>query len=141
MNKKNFSLMMAGIIVVLVFVAVGGYYLMQSSQPPAEENNISQNNDSGNNIPEKTFTITAQNFSFSPAEIKVNKGDKVKIILNNISGFHDWVVDEFSARTEQFQGPGVKEVEFTADKSGTFEFYCSVGSHRQMGMKGNLIAQ
>ena len=28
--------------------------------------------------------------------------------------------------------------EFTADKVGSFEYYCSVGSHRSMGMKGVL---
>jgi|SRR3989344_3534285 len=89
----------------------------------------------------KVFTVDAKNFSFSPAEIRVKKGDKVKIVLNNTGGFHDWVVDEFNARTKQVTGPATAEVEFTADKAGTFEFYCSVGQHRAMGMKGNLVVE
>jgi uncharacterized cupredoxin-like copper-binding protein len=32
-------------------------------------------------------------------------------------------------------------VQFVADKTGTFEFYCSVGNHRQMGMVGTLVVQ
>ncbi len=32
-------------------------------------------------------------------------------------------------------------VEFTADKKGTFEYYCSVGEHRVNGMKGKFIVE
>ena len=32
-------------------------------------------------------------------------------------------------------------VEFTVDKTGTFEYYCSVGQHRANGMVGNLIVE
>ena len=89
----------------------------------------------------KEFTVTAKNFSFSLNEIKVNKGDTVKINFTNADGFHDWVIDEFNARTKQI-GAGMSEsIQFTADKTGTFEYYCSVGQHRQFGMKGNLIVQ
>ena len=35
----------------------------------------------------------------------------------------------------------IDEVEFVVDKAGTFEYYCSVGNHRQMGMVGKLIVE
>ena len=89
----------------------------------------------------KTFEIKASNFKFSLAEIRVKKGDRVKIVLNNTGGFHDWVIDEFNARTKQAQGPATETVEFTADKTGTFEYYCSVAQHRQNGMVGKLIVE
>ena len=89
----------------------------------------------------KTFTLTAKNFSFSPSEIKVNHGDKVKIVLQNGDGFHDLVIDEFNARTNRISSGQAATVEFTADKIGSFEYYCSVGTHRQMGMKGTLIVR
>lgn len=89
----------------------------------------------------KVFYVNGKNFSFNPAEIKVSKGDKVKIVFKNESGFHDWVLDEFNVRTPQISTGESAEVEFTADKAGTFEYYCSVGNHRQMGMKGNLIVE
>lgn len=89
----------------------------------------------------KVFAIDAKNFTFAPAEIKVKKGDKVKITLNNTQGFHDFVIDEFNVKIAQANGPTSAEVEFTADKTGTFEFYCSVGQHRAMGMKGLLIVE
>ena len=86
----------------------------------------------------KTFTLEAGMFYYSLKEIIVNKGDKVKIVLNNVGGTHDWVVDEFSARTPQINVGETATVEFTADKIGTFEYYCSVGNHRQQGMVGKL---
>jgi plastocyanin len=89
----------------------------------------------------KTFEITGKNFEFSLKEIRVKKGDKVKIVFNDEQGFHDWVLDEFNARTPQLQSPNTASVEFVADKTGTFEYYCSVGQHRQMGMKGNLVVE
>ena len=89
----------------------------------------------------KTFTIDASNFKFSIKEIKVKKGDKVKIVLNNKDGIHDWMIEEFDARTKQIAAGETDTVEFVADKTGTFEYYCSVGQHRQMGMVGNLIVE
>ncbi len=100
-----------------------------SSTPPTTQTQV------------KTFTITAQNFSFNPKEIRVKKGDTVKIILKNSGGFHDWVIDAFNARTTQIQGGQTAEVTFVADKAGTFEYYCSVDEHKQMGMRGNLIVE
>ncbi|OGG07985.1 hypothetical protein A3B48_04315 [Candidatus Gottesmanbacteria bacterium RIFCSPLOWO2_01_FULL_40_10] len=89
----------------------------------------------------KTFEINASSFKFSLTEIKVNKGDRVRVVLNITEGFHDFVVDEFDARTKQIGEGKSDTVEFLADKEGTFEFYCSVGDHRAKGMKGNLIVQ
>ena len=89
----------------------------------------------------KQFTVTGKNFSFSPSTIKVNKGDKVRINFDNTQGFHDFVIDEYGAATKQSQAPFKEVVEFIADKSGSFEFYCSVGTHRHMGMKGTLIVK
>jgi len=86
----------------------------------------------------KTFIVEGGMFYFSPKEISVNKGDKVKIVFKNVEGVHDWVVDEFNARTKIIKTGETDEVEFIADKTGSFEYYCSVGTHRQQGMVGVL---
>lgn len=89
----------------------------------------------------KTITVEGSNFKFMPSEIRVKKGDTVKIVFKNSGGFHDFVIDEFNVRTKQIQGGSQETVQFVATKAGTFEYYCSVGEHRQMGMKGNLIVE
>lgn len=89
----------------------------------------------------KEFTVEARNFKFSVPEMKVKKGDTVRVFFKNAEGFHDWVIDEFSEKTEQLKVGESETIEFVVDKTGTFEYYCSVGQHRANGMKGNLIVE
>jgi len=86
----------------------------------------------------KEFTVTGKNFAFDATTLAVNKGDTVRITFKNMEGFHDWKIDEFNASTKQLKSPGEETIEFVADKAGSFEYYCSVGKHRAMGMKGTL---
>ncbi len=86
----------------------------------------------------KEFTVIGDNFSFVPSAITVKKGDKVKITFKNTEGFHNFVIDEFGVATKSVQAPDTEVLEFTADKTGTFQYYCAVGSHRAMGMWGTL---
>jgi plastocyanin len=142
------------VIIVLVLIA-GGFYLAWSYAGNNESNpNGSTDGEMvggsdeviDSDEPDVTFVITGENFKFMMGgvdnpELRVNQGDRVRIEFTSTSGFHDWVVDEFDARTQQVEAGGSTYVEFVADQVGTFEYYCSVGSHRAMGMKGNLIVE
>lgn len=87
------------------------------------------------------FPMTAKNYSFGPAEIRVKKGSMVRVELSIEEGFHDWVLDEFGARTPQSGAGKTVTAEFVADRAGVFEYYCSVGKHRELGMIGKLIVE
>lgn len=89
----------------------------------------------------KTFTVVGTDFDFDVKEMKVKKGDTVTIVFKNSAGFHDWVIDEFDAKTKQLAAGKEETITFVADKTGTFEYYCSVGKHRENGMVGNLIVE
>ena len=154
-------------ILVLVLVGMGGYFLLNKNSEPNTQADVMPTQSiepspsassepvvtgvqdttvSASSSPEamsgvKEFTVFASNFKFSVGEIKVKKGDKVRIIFKNENGTHDWVLDEFNVKTKRVPAGESDTVEFVADKTGTFEYYCSVGSHRQMGMKGNLIVE
>ncbi len=113
--------------------------LTESEQPEGEQDTL--DTDLGVEVKVaavKEFTIVGQNFSFTPNMITVKKGDKVKITFKNTAGFHDLRIDEYGVATKQAQAPDTEVLEFTADKAGTFQYYCSVGSHRAMGMYGTL---
>ena len=90
---------------------------------------------------EKKFTVTGQSFSFVPGVIRVKQGEKVTITFKNTEGFHDWRIDEFSAFTNQISAGAEQTISFTADKKGSFEYYCSVGNHRALGMKVTMIVE
>lgn len=92
---------------------------------------------------ELTFDITGGSFYYTPNEIKVKQGDKVKIIFTNAGGTHDLILEAFDVRTKTIQTGETDTIEFMADKKGTFEFYCGVGNgyHRMMGQIGVLIVE
>ncbi|MBI2074815.1 MAG: cupredoxin domain-containing protein [Candidatus Levybacteria bacterium] len=94
-----------------------------------------------NNQNVKTFEVTGSPFQFNPNEIRVKKGDLVQIVFNNQEGFHDLTIDEFNAKTKQIQAGQTDTVMFIADKTGVFEYYCSVDGHREQGMVGSLIVE
>jgi plastocyanin len=108
---------------------------------PSSTNNQGSSSASVSSTPSaqvKEFTLEARNFSFSQTDLTVKKDDRVRIVLTSVDGPHDWVIDEFNARTKVIGNGQSDTIEFTADKTGTFEYYCSVDGHRQMGMKGSL---
>jgi plastocyanin len=134
-----------GIVILLILIVAGVFFVNNSNVTgstivPTEKEENSQNNF-------KTFVMTGENFKFvvegvDNPEIKVKQGDKIRIEFTSTQGFHDVVIDEFDAATEQVRDTdGMTFVEFTADKKGTFEYYCSVGQHRANGMKGNFIVE
>jgi plastocyanin len=91
----------------------------------------------------KTFNVDGIDFKFNPSEIRVNEGDTVVINFTNPDVMpHDWVVDELDgARTKILNKDQKETISFVASKKGTFEYYCSVGQHRERGMVGNLIVE
>ncbi|OGG59718.1 hypothetical protein A2765_03965 [Candidatus Kaiserbacteria bacterium RIFCSPHIGHO2_01_FULL_56_24] len=89
----------------------------------------------------KEFTVTGKNFSFAPSTMTVKKGDTVKITFVNSAGTHDLRVDGYNVGTKTIQGGTQETITFVADKVGSFEYYCSIGNHRAMGMKGTLTVQ
>lgn len=89
----------------------------------------------------KIIDISGKPFEFDMKEIRVNKGDRVRINFTNSQGFHDWVLDGYNVRTKQIQAGQTDSIEFVADKAGEFDFYCSVPTHRDKGMMGKLVVE
>ncbi len=89
----------------------------------------------------KEFIITAKQWSFSPAVIKVKKGDKVVLKLKTIDVAHSYSIPDFNINADIKPGE-TTVVEFTADKTGTFttscKVYCGVG---HVGMTGTLLVE
>jgi len=89
----------------------------------------------------KTIKVEAGSYYYKPNIITVKKGEKVKIIMNSVSMMHDFNIDELGVKMPIVKNGDTGTVEFTADKVGTFEYYCSVGQHRQMGQVGQLTVE
>jgi len=156
------SLPMIIIIIVILVVAGGGiaFAVMNANKQPAPTPTpMVQQMPSATEMPSPTVASTGammeatgsskmgtiqvegQNFSFTPKEIKVKKGDTVKITFTNKQGTHNFIIDGYNVQTKTLSAGQSETVSFVANKAGTFEYYCGIGNHRAMGMKGNLIVQ
>lgn len=89
----------------------------------------------------QTIAVEGGNFYFSPNELRVKKGKPVQISYTSKNGLHDVVIAEFGVGSDVVSAGQTTTIAFTPDKVGTFEFYCSIGRHREMGMKGALIVE
>jgi plastocyanin len=148
--KRKPMKIVIGIVVVLglgwlLFGAGAGDDV--STEPVADEEVMEgeamMDDESGTHMAagEKTFDLTGKDFEFSQTEIRVTEGDTVTVNFESTDGFHDFVVDEFDAATEQVLPGTPTSVTFVAGEVGEFEFYCSVGQHRAQGMVGTLIVE
>ena len=155
---KEKSLIFVFLVMVLLFVAGCSQFVSKeestgvkpivitnpSSEDQADEVEVIEAENEGSGSELKTFTLTGENFKFlmgsqQNPDLEVSVGDTVRIEFTATSGFHDWSVEGFNKATGKVSDGQSTFVEFVADKKGTFEYYCSIGSHRQSGMKGKLI--
>ena len=67
----------------------------------------------------------AKNWEFEPNTITVKKGDSVAITVHSIDVAHGFALPDFGVSQRLNAGDEVT-VEFTADKKGTFTFFCNV---------------
>lgn len=161
--KMNKNVLIA--IILLLLIGGGAYFIMnrnstgnseslledsqdttttQQEDTTMQKEEVAETNDeqtAENEGAVKEFTVISKPFLFNQKELRVKKGDTVKITLDNQEGTHDFTLDEFNVKTKTLNAGQEETVEFVADKAGTFEFYCSIGNHRAMGMVGNLIVE
>tara|TARA_Y100000310_G_C20640064_1_gene793401 strand:- start:348 stop:875 length:528 start_codon:yes stop_codon:yes gene_type:complete len=89
----------------------------------------------------KSFTVEAKQFEFVPSTITVNEGDTVKLAVTSSDVDHGIAIPTFGVR--EFLAPGnTVNIEFVADKKGTFDFFCSVAcGSGHGGMRGKLVVE
>ena len=140
---------MIGGVALVALVAVGGYFLLKPSnkapeaqvttQPVVTEQTATDSTEVKDMVVE--LTVVSEGMKFSPTELRVKEGDKVKITYKNTKGSHNFVIDEFGVKTALLSAGQEESVEFVASKKGSYEFYCAVPGHRAAGMKGTLIVE
>jgi len=99
---------------------------------------------------ERTFVVEMKNILFLPNLLQADPGDVVTILVfNNDSTVHTFDIVEFNVHLGTRAAPMLpgenRSATFTADRAGTFWFFCDIPGHatRQgtgyAGMAGRLI--
>ena len=161
--QKGMNPMLIVGVVILVLVVAGGIFLgtkkgssqnqaMQQPTPtvasaatptamPSVTTQAATGTATTTSTTAKEVTVHGGSYYFKPNQITVKKGDTVKLTFINDGGFHDFVISELNVQTDIIGSGKSQTVTFTANKAGTFQYYCSVGNHRAMGMVGTLVVQ
>lgn len=143
MKKTMIMIGVAGIIVI----AGGTFLLTQKNKqvsPPKElrgEELSKGDTDKKSNAPTQFINMEAGSFYYSIKEIRAKKGDKITIVMTSKDAMHDFTIDEMNVKSPTVKAGETATIEFTADKTGIFEYYCSVGQHKKMGQVGKLVVE
>ena len=88
---------------------------------------------------ERVIKIVAQRFSFTPNELKLKKGENIRLEFTSLDFVHGFNIPELNLRADLPPGK-VTSLHLTPDKVGTFDFicdnFCGAG-HEDMG--GRII--
>ena len=110
--------------ILMLCLAVGMSMIISACGGSKSDGGSSGGSDSGASASTgetKSFTIKATNWAFEPTEIRVSKGDTVEIKLVNEEGYHEVEIKGYGKTIK-----GDQTITFTADKTGEFEFICSI---------------
>ncbi|MEK6959198.1 MAG: cupredoxin domain-containing protein [archaeon] len=86
----------------------------------------------------KEIKVDAFRFGYNPSTIEVNSGNRVRILINNTDTTHGMRIPDLNLRSTN----GDTVLEFVAEKTGEFKWYCAVmcgEGHSAMG--GTLIVK
>lgn len=126
------------IIAIVLAVVFSGIYLYSNNKNVSGEiiKDLGPKTDSDGI---KEFTMTASQWKFEPNEIIVNEGDKVRLSVTSIDVAHGLSIPDYGI--DEYLSPGqTVNIEFIADRKGTFPFACSVSCGvGHSGMGGKLI--
>ena len=85
--------------------------------------------------------VVMVDIAFQPTEITIPANTDVTIQLtNNGVAIHNFVVDELSINSGDFTSGQAGSVTVNAP-AGSYQYYCSVPGHKEIGMVGTLTVQ
>lgn len=80
-------------------------------------------------------------YKFRPGTFGAKVGETLNITLKSAIGNqnpHNLVIDQLSVRIPNVNAGETKNTTVKLDKAGSYEYYCAVGNHRTLGMRGTL---
>jgi len=136
-DKKEKRKKLKTYLVVLLVSVIIGYFLYSFVTSPAGDA-VEDFELTGET---KEITMTAKQWNFVPSTITVNQGDKVILNIKSIDVSHGFAVPQFGIDALLTPGNNVN-VEFIANKKGSFPFICSVACGAGHGtMRGKVVVK
>ena len=137
MNSKNKLPLIISLVIVASILALAGAY--GAGIFKNNTSSMSTTNDNGNKDI-VSYAIDMNNYSFSPNLIAAEPGETLKVKITSHNGNHDLKIDAFKFDSGVLENGQSKifEIKVPIDAKGEYEFYCSIGNHKAMGMVGKF---
>ena len=116
---------------------------------------------SGCAAPPRAIEVEAREFSYAPAEVRLERGKAYALRLRNEGALlHDWSIDRMPMRDVRVEqsaahymhgsGPAMhmaaargatSTLTFTPTEAGTYDVYCAEPGHREAGMTARVVVE
>jgi plastocyanin len=111
-------------------------------ETPAEETPAPEPEDSGGASGGQTIDISETEFALDPANPTAEAGEVTFAITNDGSTVHNLEVEGNGVEEVSDDIEGGQSTELTVDlEPGTYEIYCAIGNHADLGMEGELTVE
>lgn len=125
--KLPMKRLVAGGALILTSLLILFFVVMRSSSGSA---NVEQS---------LTLTVKTSDLSFDMDKITVKVGQPVTVRLENVDYMdHALNIDALNVQSEEIAPEQATTFTFTAQKAGTYQFYCPMEGHAKLGMTGTL---
>jgi uncharacterized cupredoxin-like copper-binding protein len=91
-----------------------------------------------------TVDLTATDFKFSPSDPTVKSGQVTFNLKNDGQAPHSIEIEDVNGSDQELEGdvsPGSDGTLAVNLAPGTYEFYCPVDDHKEMGMEGEITVK
>ncbi|HYM69927.1 MAG TPA: cupredoxin domain-containing protein [bacterium] len=87
-----------------------------------------------------TVQIGAKEFAFTPKTVTVGSGVARFVITNGGTVEHDFVIDALKTKSPLIK-PGQTVTVLVTLKPGTYQVYCDVPGHKELGMVLSIVVK
>jgi uncharacterized cupredoxin-like copper-binding protein len=140
-TRRFAALLVVGTAIAVPVVGCGG-----SSDDDTTSNAATQASTtaSGGGGAGGSVDLTATDFKFDPSDPTVKSGEVTFNLKNDGQTQHSLEIEDVNGEDVEIEGdvsPGSSGTLKANLKPGTYEFYCPVDSHKEMGMTGEITVK
>lgn len=137
MQNRTLLIGLGALLAVLIFGGAFVYFARQQVPAPGSEGTPEMVVESSGEARE--IEVSGDEYRFTPSIITAKAGERLRVkFTNNGTLPHNFTIAELGVATRTISPGQQDSVEFTVEADTALTFYCSIGSHRALGMEGDL---
>jgi uncharacterized cupredoxin-like copper-binding protein len=141
-TRRFAALFVIGAAIAVPIVGCGGSSDDDSTSNAATQASTTSGGGGGGGA--GTVDLSATDFKFTPSDPSVKSGEVTFKMTNDGQTTHSLEIEDVNGQDVELEGdvsPGQSGTLTANLKPGTYEFYCPVDNHKEMGMEGEITVK